>query len=491
MMFLAASLPRYVLMVGDLGTCLFPSSPQTKEKELYANNHDEAARRAIHVKLQNSSTSSVTVIMNGAAQEFRIETLPPVNIFDRAKLIERRLQQAFPQAFATAYRSLDATHALLTSVHQRGLLPSWCGLVPKKNFSLGLLPVEGAKFITQLVPAASKGWVLLLAHFKTGGLRQIVLCDGKLIFTRQSTLLSADRDIGMRAETLHRLVEDTRLYLTRFGFSDVETLQLVCLLGQDLNRELVRQNKFRHAHYLTPRQAAEKLQMEKLPAEKDNDADPIVAAWIAKQRKLWLPMSLVANDGAPQTGRFVKIGWRVALAVFLCAFVTVGTDVFRLVTHIAANRQEEKKIETFRAQLQTDQAMLAPAAEPLGRLRAALVRQRIFTEPQPEPWDVLRQLGRELDGKARLIGFDWRDDGSLQTELRFTTGYGFSNLDRQGIVQEFKNLAETLRQQMPDYRVEVVRYPFPAKPDELITNISSNENTSDVPTAVFLFRKKM
>ena len=45
-----------------------------------------------------------------------------------------------------------------------------------------------------------------------------------------------------------------------------------------------------------------------------------------------------------------------------------------------------------------------------------------------------------------------------------------SPADREAIVRNFKTISAQLMQAMPDYAVEITRYPFPALPQEALTN---------------------
>ena len=87
--------PRFVLVVGDDGAMLVPFHGDMSLAPLFAAARDEAAKKDILDYLHQYPKSSVTVLANGLAQEFRIETLPPVNIFDRLKLIQRRSRRRF------------------------------------------------------------------------------------------------------------------------------------------------------------------------------------------------------------------------------------------------------------------------------------------------------------------------------------------------------------------------------------------------------------
>src|SRR5262249_18742750 len=151
------------------------------------------------------------------------------------------------------------------------------------------------------------------------------------------------------------------------------------------------------------------------------------------------------------------------------ALCYAGPGIGLLAMQLYKNHQNEESVAALRADLLTRQADQAPMEKPLGRLRAAFERQRLFTEARPEPWDVLRQLAKEQDGKAHLTSFDWRDDQSLRVNLTLD-GDDVKGADRQVIVRNFKLLAEHLTRMMPGYEIDITRYPFPALPQETISN---------------------
>jgi hypothetical protein len=488
--FYANKQPRFVLVVGDDGVLLVPVQSAELDVEIFAATHDDVSKKAIQKRLAQNPKAPLTILANGAAQEFRVETLPPLNFLDRGKLTQRRLRQAFPQAYAASGRSLDRTHTLLAGLHQGGEVAGWLGSSGLRAVELGLLPVESAGLIAHLVPEAKKGWAILLANFRTGGLRQIVTCDGRVVFTRQTPSLSAEAQEGVTEELL-RVIEDSRRYLSRFGLTERADLRIVLLLGRAPLAALRHHADAGHMTLLSPQQAAETLGLDILPDAQCGDSDLVFAGWAGARRKLWLPLMPTAMKRQQQSVALARNGWRVALALLVLALGVAGGSVRPLVSQLYKNHRGAADVANLRAQLVVQEAALAPAAQPMGRLRAALERQRIFAEPQPGPWDVVQRLRQALDGHARAMSVDWRDDGTLRLDLRLESGSEGRVADREAIVANFKALAEQLARQMPDYAVEITRYPFPALPQEALTNLGNEASAvSEAPTAGLTIRRR-
>src|SRR5262249_42705721 len=134
-----------------------------------------------------------------------------------------------------------------------------------------------------------------------------------------------------------------------------------------------------------------------------------------------------------------------------------------------------------------------PVTQPLGRLRQALERQRLFSTSMPAPWPALLSLNAALGREVRLVKLDWRndsgkfDDEVLRFDARLTDDIKSS--DRQAILDRFKQIAQNLVRTMPNYAVSIGRLPFPALPDETLSNSASANTRSSMPTAEILIRR--
>ncbi len=469
--------PHFVLVAGDDGVTLVSFHVEGTDAPLFASAKDAVAQKRIRDRMQQHSSVRVTILVNNGGQDFRIDNLPPLNFMDRIKLTRQRLRQAFPKAYATASRNLDAVRVMLASLQANAALTAWCNLVPPAKLAMGLLPIESAQLVSALIPDASKGWTMLLVQFQTGGLRQIVLQDGQIVFTRQTPALPAINETKKSAEALLKIIKDTRGYLARMGLAANADLRIGLLLGNQQIKALQKDQRTKSMTFFTPRQAAERLNLKLLPDASAVHGDLVFASWVAQQNRLHLPILPPALQRKKIDAWVAYAGLKLAFAVFILALGSTGWSLSHLAAAMYKNHREATEVSVLRDKLLAEQAAQAPSALPLGRLRAALERQRYFTEEQTEPWDALRQLQDVLDGKARVTNLDWRDD-LLRLDLKLQSDTSTHAPDRQTVVQNFRDLAEDLSNLMPGYVVDITRYPFPAAAEQTITNEAASGDAS-------------
>jgi hypothetical protein len=494
---IAGKRPRLVLVIGDDGVMLAPFGVAGLADPVFAATRDEAARNIVLDHLLLRPKTPVTILSNVAAQEFRIEALPPLRVLDRPKLARRRLEQAFPDAYAAASRVADRSHALLACLHRGSAVASWLGALPPSAASLGLLPVEGARLAASLMPEMEKGWAMILARFRTGGFRQIVTRDGQFVFTRQTLALPASADPRMVAEAIARDLCSSLGYLSRFGLTEAANLRVALLLKDDQAATLrayaaAGRLPTPNLAALSPHQAAKKLGLGFAPDTGDGDSDLLFAAYAAARPNLRLPLMPPAIKRRKQDAWIGRMGWRAATAAMVLALGMTGWSASQYGLRYYDNVRDGEEVAALRQRLVAEQESAASVAAPLGRFRVALERQRLFMEPQAMPWETLRQLGQGLEGKARLTALDWRDDESLRVDIRLIAGSGARSSDREAVVADFRALALELARAMPAYAVEVTRYPFPALPQEVLTNaLGESPSTADAATAELAVRRRL
>ena len=152
---------------------------------------------------------------------------------------------------------------------------------------------------------------MLLAVFRTGGLRQIVTCDGRLVFTRQTQAPSCEARIDAVHESIARVIADNRNYLARFGLTDDQDLRVV------------------------------------YASEAFEDCDALFAASVAARRKLRLPLLPPAIKRKQEEARVARWGMRTALAVFALAFVVTAGNAAQLAIQLYKNYEASREVATF------------------------------------------------------------------------------------------------------------------------------------------------
>src|SRR5262249_17247692 len=132
-------------------------------------------------------------------QQYVRQSFPPVSSFSVGGLVKRRLERDFQAEDMKGSLPLGRDkegrrewNYLLISLANTPLMQQWLALIvelPNEFRGVYLTPVEGQNYIPVLkkyMPeqAPAQPWQLLVSHNKISGFRQIVLRDGKLVFTR-------------------------------------------------------------------------------------------------------------------------------------------------------------------------------------------------------------------------------------------------------------------------------------------------------------------
>jgi hypothetical protein len=181
-----------VLLIGDEGTRLSIHEPRTgnpnpqADSTFFAAACDEPSeKQIIDLVARHARTSHITILLDTLAQDYRVETVPRMNAFDRARIIRRRLTQFFPEATATAAIKLDSSRVGFAGWSADGRLRRWLDALAPYAPRVALLPIEGASV------APRDEWTLIISLQRTGGLRQIVTNKGHPVFARHTPSPSA------------------------------------------------------------------------------------------------------------------------------------------------------------------------------------------------------------------------------------------------------------------------------------------------------------
>ncbi|MER2519276.1 MAG: hypothetical protein ABTQ34_01145 [Bdellovibrionales bacterium] len=480
--------PHLVLLIGDEGArlaCHAPNNPANAQT-LFAATHDsEAEKRILAVIAQHGKISRLTLLIDTLAQDYRVETVPRVAPLDRAKLIRRRLRQSFPGAAATASLKLDSTRFGFASWHADGTSRHWIDQLAPYAPNVALLPIEGARLATKLAPRDE--WILILSLQRAGGLRQIVTRKGQPIFTRLTPTPPA-LDPETIATAAARDLKTTLGYLNRLGLDDSHSLHVVALLPNSTRPIFERSSlALRGLTLLTPHEAAQRMG---LPEHINDDlyGDALFAADAARRKSPRLAVTPRAWKQARNDNALQNAGKRLSIAALLLATILTGGQAIAFAQALLDASQEIARRDDAQTKLNEEREKAAPVTEPLGRLRAAVERERIFAEPSPTPWAALDALLRTLPPDTRLSALEWQAPRNAPTKrdetLRLTIRLRTTAADREQWRASLNETTQIIAQALPEYALAVTRSPFPTRPEEVLTGGDSlalnSEPTADI-----------
>jgi len=498
----------FILLIGDDGALLLPPA-SSRGLPLFAEGHGDEQAQPLLDALHAKPFVPVLLLADTLAQELRYDTLPRLSYFDRRKLLARRLRQHFPDPTTATHGQLTAAlqlkknAALFFCLHDGGPVTDWMrrlDSLPNVFRGVALLPLEGAGLFRTLAPDAAKGWSMLLSLHRTGGFRQIVTHDGELVFTRLTPPLPPASNPSYTISMLTLDIQATVDYLARHGLAADAVLRLVALLPKNLHEALrTLQAPIELVDVMTPRQAARQLRLAFLPESSDPACDAVFAGWVSKVRRLRILLMPTDKKRARTTATIKKLGTWVALVLWGVAFFTLGIDGHDFYRVVQAQHRLLQEVAALETQFSQEHSMLAPVTEPLGRLRQAVARQRLFTSPALAPWSLFDTLNNNIGTEARVTQLDWRYDSAqekketLRVELHLTPMTSSSGPPAsvpQAVVQHLEQMAQRLRAALPGYVLSISRYPFLVKSDETLSNDGGTKNAAAPIAAEFLFQKE-
>lgn len=487
--FSALSSPHIVVVVGDDGVILAPYGMANATPAFFAAT-DTANVAAITAHMKKYPAVPVTVLADTLAQDFRRESLPRAGFFDRKRLIERRLKQAFPQAGLSATIKLKDREILLAAAYESGPVFEWLARLKASAPQLCLLPVECARMAMRLLPNAVQGWAMLLSRQRTGGFRQIVTYRGELIFARLTPPLPDDASPHELAEAVTRDIKASLGYLARLGLNDAGELDVMLLMPNAVHDELRRTvPPLRSLTLLSPRKAALRFALPFVPGENDPYADLLYAGWLAKHGAR-LPLMLPEAKRALRRRKTRQTIGRTAGAIAFAASIVLVWQACGLAYAKLELRGEVAQLDALRLKIDAEQTGLPPG-ESFGLMRQAAARKKLFAEPVTMPWPALAQLGQGLGSDAKLTKLAWRNDDSKKGEVieaEIKLAGAAPDADREKTVLRFRQVTESIARSMPDFKLTVAHYPFAALPGDALSG-GDGANAPSAMTAGIVLKR--
>jgi hypothetical protein len=503
---LLGSSRRFVLVFGNRGAILVFVEDGKVTETWSINDLEDASLAILTDALDDRRRVPLSVLVDMLEQSYRREAIPPVNMLDRPKVLNRRLGIAFP-AF-----DIKAALSLGEEVGQRGdlaylfvalppspELESWIAFfhsIDNPISSLGLLPIESSGLASALTQAVTEEgvepaqWSLLISREFTGGIRQIVVRGDKLAITRLTPSPAGASGPADVALAISRETISTIGYLNRLGYTENDRLNII-VIGSEAMRSAFDEPQApgRTTTVLTPSEAASLVELAEFAETPEGHGDLLHAAWAAKKRRPTLQMSADVL-GRRQIQMVAARKWLVVamgvLAVVLGAYCTnLAFDVLSQRGIISMGQAGEASLKRTLAELQ--QRIDSFPDQPR-RIIAVLEHHEKLAIQSAEPVPVLAAISDSLTPSIRLMNLRWdaedvRGDPSednSQNKKAVAPGFRISLVvdlsaftDAEQAIAATDDLAERLAVHFTDQIVEIVRPPLDILPTQTLVGFDS------------------
>ena len=377
--------------------------------------------------VQHCKNKPVLVLVDMVEQHYRKERIPNVSPLDRPNVIKRKLRSGFPKFTMRAAKKLrDESRK---QAKKNGDVYLFAALPSSKSFSrtidavvksnapiagIGLLPVESASLVASLQNKLGKNdsavgkatWSILITQNQSGGLRQIVTKNGELALTRVTPITETDSDPGEWANEVAQEFKATMSYLTRFGYSPDDGLNVMVVANQKAGN-LVEQFISEDCSFtaMTVTQAASDIGLKIGNQEDGRVADPLHAAWTGRKLRLSMPM----YSQRLQKAYRLHQGAAAAMLVFFISMVFLVYSNANAALTFYKKQQDYQVWKKQKEQLDVIYKNEIERKRALGfdvkLIGSSLEIHNAFKQDEIKPLPLLKEIDNQLGSNLRIDSF--------------------------------------------------------------------------------------
>ncbi len=223
-----------MFFIGDEGTVLVYIKNNSVQSRQFVPDAGEQYLQEIRQTLAKDPKAPVLLVVDNMDQTYMQQTLPPVSSMSVKKLIKRRLERDFGTNDIKGAIMLGREKAgrkdwnfLMVALEKSPQLSTWIDFVsglPNRFQGIYLVSTEAEIIVKDLeramgVPKEGTGseWKFFVSHDKVGGFRQVVLKNGRIIFTRMAQPVG-ETTPEVIAGNIEQEMLSTIEYMRRLGF---------------------------------------------------------------------------------------------------------------------------------------------------------------------------------------------------------------------------------------------------------------------------------
>lgn len=389
---------RFVLFLGDEGAILTHIKGNVVLSRQFIPDASQDNLREFQQTLYKDPAAPLYLVVDNMDQSYVQQTLPPVSSFGVGKLIKRRLERDFSANDIKGAILLGREKTgrkdwnfLMVALEKSPQLKVWLDFIqelPNRFVGIYLVSVEAELILKRLekgmglsVEETGVEWKFFVSHNKVGGFRQVILRNGRIIFTRLAQPVGESTP-EVIAGNIEQEMLSTIEYMKRLAFTPQSKLAIYIIASSAI-KAAIDPAKFSASsfHIFTPYEISQHLGIEGAAQPTDQFGDVVLAATIGGSRKHVLTLSAPQTRRIDQYYQFIiyqRLGAVLATFFIFCACVFIGRDIYRLSEEAAA--------------LASDQASQQRA---LDDLRNRIKQSNIDVEKASDLFDMYRQLQAE------------------------------------------------------------------------------------------------
>lgn len=475
---------HFVLIIGDDGAILVFLQGSTVVRRLFAPSPRPDHTASIVELMRANPGVPLSILADVIDQQYVRHNFPPVSSFSVNNLVKRRMERDFQAEDLKNSMRLGREKEgrkewsyLLIALANTPLMQQWLELIvelPNELKGIYLSPVEAQQYIPVLkknIGTPNLPWQLLLTHNKVSGFRQVVLRDGKLVFTRVTQAID-DGVAAVLAGNVEQEIISTMEYLRRLGFLENDTLEMIVIAAQEV-KEVLDLARFRVGGFqvLSPLDVADMLGLQQAALSADRFGDVVMASWFGTNKKRVLRFNTAYGEKLAKLygiRRFVKTGGT------LIAVALLGLAAWNLKDSIVIGG-EATSIEQQRVPQQSEVAKLQKSLDGLDKdvaFKSAVVAANdVYIKNAISPLGFAYEFRRHATDIFRVKSFSWDVSGAtggnavpaapgttapLQAKMEIDIYGNFDDIE--ALTNATDTFIDNLRAAMPGYTITAEPY---------------------------------
>jgi hypothetical protein len=366
---------RFVLFVGDEGTILLYMKENVVVSRQFVPDASEQNLEELRTTLNKDTKAPFSMAIDSLDQSYVQQSLPPVSSMSVKKLINRRLERDFgPEDIKGAILlgreegGRKDWNFLMVSIERSRQISLWLDFafsLPNRFSGIYLVSIESEIIIRNLERAMGVGkagtgakWKFFISHNKVGGFRQVILKNGRIIFTRMAQPIGESTP-EVLAGNIEQEMQSTIEYMKRLSYDPADGLDIYIIAASTL-KPVIDKNKFKYKSFniLTPYEVAKYLGIEGATQPTDQFGDVILAACISSSPQHVLSLTTPESrrfDQLYSIFKFQRIGAAIMIMATVGYSMGVASDIYlRLLDSddlMVAKRQHQSNLDNLKDEI--------------------------------------------------------------------------------------------------------------------------------------------
>lgn len=475
---------RFVMVLGDDGAILVYMQGNTVVRRLFAPSPQPDHTAGIIELMRSQPSVPLSILVDVLDQQYVRHSFPPVSALSVSGLVRRRLDRDFQADDLKGSLPLgrDKTgrkewNFLLIALANTELMQQWIELIielPNELKGLYLVPVEARRYMEALkkkLGGAVLPWQLLVTHNKVSGFRQVVLREGRLVFTRVTQAID-DGVAAVVAGNIEQEIINTLEYLRRLGFQSAAEIELTVIAGQEV-KDTLDLNRFQAgaAHVLSPLDVADMFTLQQAALHADRFGDVVMAAWFGHAGKTTLRFLTAYGE---RLAKLYLLRRALLAGGVLLALVLLGLSAAKVAGMMRAAAEAgrfEQQRRPLAAQVRTVKDSLEGLDKNVAFKTAVVNVYDAYIKTAHTPLQFVEQLAPLLPAEIRVLKYSWSQQAAgesgappapaegpleIKVELEFTGHYQ----DVETLTNAVDRSIAELKEKMPDYTISAGTYPW-------------------------------